>query len=75
VYVLECADAKMYTGYTNELDRRMQEHEQGIIHYTKTRLPIRLAMYLVFDEKQVALDFEQYLKSGSGRAFAQKRFR
>jgi len=73
--VLECADGKMYTGYTNELDRRMQEHERGVIQYTKTRLPIRLAMYVVFDEKQVALDFEQYLKSGSGRAFAQKRFR
>jgi putative endonuclease len=41
--------------------------------YTKYRLPIELISYTVFRDKYKAYEFERYLKSGSGKAFAQKR--
>jgi putative endonuclease len=43
VYILECADKSLYTGITNDLDRRMAEHEAGKgAKYTKGRGPFRL---------------------------------
>ena len=43
VYMLECADKTLYTGITNNLDRRMAEHEAGKgARYTKGRSPFRL---------------------------------
>ena len=43
VYILECADKTLYTGITNNLDRRMAEHEAGKgAKYTKGRGPFRL---------------------------------
>ncbi len=43
VYMLECADKSLYTGITNDLDRRMAEHEAGKgAKYTKGRGPFRL---------------------------------
>jgi putative endonuclease len=43
VYMLECADKSLYTGITNNLDRRMAEHEAGKgAKYTKGRGPLRL---------------------------------
>ena len=43
VYMLECADKTLYTGITNNLDRRMAEHEAGKgAKYTKGRGPFRL---------------------------------
>jgi putative endonuclease len=43
VYILECADKSLYTGITNDLDRRMAEHEAGQgAKYTKGRGPFRL---------------------------------
>jgi putative endonuclease len=43
VYILECADTSLYTGITNDLDRRMAEHEAGKgAKYTKGRGPFRL---------------------------------
>jgi putative endonuclease len=43
VYILECADKTLYTGITNDLDRRMAEHAAGKgARYTKGRGPFRL---------------------------------
>ena len=43
VYLLRCADGSLYTGWTVDVDRRLQAHRNGASRYTRTRLPIELA--------------------------------
>jgi putative endonuclease len=46
MYILECADGSLYTGSTNDLERRLWEHENGQgANYTRSRLPIKLVYY------------------------------
>jgi putative endonuclease len=46
MYILECADGSLYTGSTNDLERRLWEHENGQgANYTKSRLPVELVYY------------------------------
>ncbi|MCG8576662.1 MAG: GIY-YIG nuclease family protein [Flavobacteriales bacterium] len=73
VYLLKCKDETIYTGCTNNLDNRLKRHQKGEVHYTKSRLPIELVTYVCFTDKYKAYNFEKYLKSGSGKAFANKR--
>jgi len=46
---------------------------KGEVGYTSSRLPIELVTYIAFTDKYKAFNFEKYLKSGSGKAFANKR--
>ena len=73
VYILKCVDGTFYTGCTNNLDDRMRRHNNKEVLYTSTRLPFELVTYVVFSDKYKAYNFEKYLKSGSGKAFAFKR--
>ena len=73
VYILKCSDSSCYTGFTSNLKERISRHNKGENTYTKERLPIKLITYTAFLDKYKAIDFEKYLKSGSGKAFAQKR--
>lgn len=73
VYLLKCSDGTYYTGCTNNLDDRMKRHNRKEILYTSTRLPFELITHIVFTDKYKAYNFEKYLKSGSGKAFAFKR--
>jgi predicted GIY-YIG superfamily endonuclease len=52
----------------------MERHQKGQVEFTKSRLPVVLFVYTAFADKYKAFFFEKYLKSGSGRAFANKRF-
>ena len=74
VYILKCADNTYYTGHTSDLDERIKRHNKGENTYTKDRLPVTLVYYSAFNNKYKAYEFEKYLKSGSGKAFAKKRF-
>ncbi|MBL4655814.1 MAG: GIY-YIG nuclease family protein [Bacteroidia bacterium] len=74
VYLLKCNDGTIYTGCTNDPDDRKHRHSKGEINYTRSRLPVELITYIVFSDKYKAYEFERYLKSGSGKAFAKKRF-
>ncbi len=74
VYILKCADNSYYTGCTSDLDDRINRHLKGENTYTKDRLPVTLVYYSAFNNKYKAYHFERYLKSGSGKAFARKRF-
>ncbi len=67
-------DGKRYIGYTEDLRRRLADHNSGKNISTAPHRPWRLRTYLAFSEKGQAVDFERYLKSGSGHAFARKRF-
>ena len=73
VYILKCSDNTYYTGHTSNLDERLKRHNKGENNYTKPRRPVVLVTYLAFVDKYKAFEFEKYLKSGSGKAFAIKR--
>jgi predicted GIY-YIG superfamily endonuclease len=62
-----------YTGATADLKRRLADHNAGKSTHTAKFTPWKLAWYCAFPDKHKALDFEKYLKSHSGRAFAMKR--
>ena len=63
-----------YVGITNSLPDRIKKHnEGGSVHTAKYR-PWELIMFLGFKNEKSALAFEKYLKTGSGNAFANKRF-
>ena len=73
VYILKCSDNTTYTGCTSNLDDRLNRHNRGSVPATKSRRPIELITYIVFSDKYKAFAFEKYLKTGSGRAFLNKR--
>lgn len=73
-YILKSSKSgKSYTGWTTDLKRRFQEHNSGQSFATKPYLPWKLVYYCAFETEKLAKDFELYLKSGSGKAFANKR--
>jgi len=74
VYLLRCSDGRIYTGCTSNIEERLKRHPSKQVSYTKTRLPVELVTYIAFSDKYKAYNFEKYLKSGSGKAFSNKRF-
>ena len=74
VYLLKCSDNTTYTGCTQNLEERLLRHQTKQVLYTSTRLPVKLITYIAFSDKYKAFEFEKYLKSGSGKAFSNKRF-
>jgi putative endonuclease len=76
VYILqsEIDEKRFYTGFTEDLDSRLKSHNSGKSYHTSKYRPWRVKTAIVFDDQQKALDFEKYLKSPSGHAFAKKRF-
>jgi putative endonuclease len=67
VYILECADGFYYTGVTNSLDRRIDEHNEGIDpkSYTYKRRPVVLKYWLRFTNIEKAIEWEKQLKGWS----------
>jgi putative endonuclease len=65
---------KRYVGYTTDFKDRLATHNSGGSVYIKDDRPWELVLCLCFVNKERAKQFEKYLKSGSGNAFAQKRF-
>ena len=56
IYILECADGTYYTGYTTDLDRRLDAHNKGKgAKYTRVRRPVRRLYEEVFPSKQEAM--------------------
>ncbi|MBN2672928.1 MAG: GIY-YIG nuclease family protein [Deltaproteobacteria bacterium] len=75
VYLLRSRDwpEQKYVGVTSDFERRLMEHNLGSVTATYKFRPWRCEVKIWFDAPHKAEQFEQYLKSGSGRAFAQKR--
>jgi putative endonuclease len=67
VYILKCSDDSYYTGVTNNLENRIDQHNQGInvYCYTFTRRPLKLVFYEIFDGSAKAIAFEKKLKGWS----------
>ena len=62
-----------YVGATSDLEERLRTHNGGGPPHTSKYMPWELVTYVCFTDDQRALEFERYLKSGSGQAFANKR--
>jgi len=63
VYIVECNDGSFYTGITNNIDRRLQEHNDGqASRYTRSRRPVRLRYRETCDSRSSALLRECALK-------------
>ncbi|PIQ75893.1 excinuclease ABC subunit C [Candidatus Peregrinibacteria bacterium CG10_big_fil_rev_8_21_14_0_10_49_24] len=73
VYSLESADCQhWYVGLTDDVHRRLAEHNAGKSMYTNKHRPWKISSYTAFHDRKRAQEFERYLKSHSGRAFAMK---
>ncbi|MFZ0826297.1 MAG: GIY-YIG nuclease family protein [Verrucomicrobiia bacterium] len=59
-------------GFTEDLQDRLKTHNAGPVPHTIKFRPWRIKTAIAFTEHQHAIDFERYLKTGSGRAFAKK---
>jgi putative endonuclease len=77
VYLLESIEhpTEYYIGCTDDLRARFAAHNAGRSPHTAKYRPWRLVTYIAFSNERKAIDFESYLKSASGRAFANKRLR
>ena len=75
VYSLESVDGNhWYVGVTNDVERRLSEHNAGKCIHTNKFKPWTLRTYTAFVERKRAEEFEKYLKSHSGRAFSKRHF-
>jgi predicted GIY-YIG superfamily endonuclease len=74
VYLLQsqAQPNQRYIGLSSDLKRRMADHNAGRSPHTSKYRPWTLTTYLAFNEKTRAAAFESYLKTGSGRAFANR---
>ena len=76
VYLIrsEAFPERRYIGFTTDLKKRIAAHNTGGSVHTSKYKPWKLVSYHSFVEKRRAKEFEHYLKTGSGKAFANKRF-
>lgn len=72
VYILKLSNDDYYVGYSNDLKQRITVHDQGKCSATANYGPIKLVWYCCFKDKQKALDFETYLKKGTGHSFRKR---
>jgi len=62
-YIVECGDGSLYTGWTNNLEKRIQAHNAGKgAKYTKSRLPVKLVYSETFATKEEAMRREYQIK-------------
>ena len=74
VYFLQLKNGDIYVGSTDDLRRRVADHNKGFAVSTKPFIPATLRSYIAVETEPKARGLERYFKSGSGKAFAKKRF-
>ena len=66
VYMVHCADQTFYVGHSDNLERRIAQHEAGVTPgYTQTRLPVKLVWHEYFATRMEALEAERKIKGWS----------
>ncbi|MGG6896974.1 GIY-YIG nuclease family protein [Rhizobium sp. BR 315] len=75
VYILQSRDFpdRHYVGVTGDLKARLAKYNAREVYHTSKYTPWSIKTYIAFSDETQAFEFEKYLKSGSGRAFAKKR--
>ena len=62
-YIVKCSDGTFYTGWTNNLEKRLRDHNAGKgAKYTKSRRPVELVYYETFSQKEDAMRREYAIK-------------
>ena len=62
-YIVRCSDGSLYTGWTNDLEKRIRAHNEGKgAKYTKSRRPVELVYYEAFEKKEEAMSREWVIK-------------
>ena len=62
-YIVRCSDGSLYTGWTNDLEKRIKAHNEGKgAKYTKSRRPVELVYYEAFEKKEEAMSREWAIK-------------
>jgi predicted GIY-YIG superfamily endonuclease len=76
VYIIQSINFpdKFYIGFTDDLKRRLKQHNNEHSGHTNKYRPWRIKDYFAIDDEQKAKDFEKYLKSQCGREFIKKHF-
>ena len=73
-YVLKSLkDDKLYIGFSNNLQKRLLEHNKGLVEATKSRCPLKLVYYEACLGKEKAVEREKTLKTGFGREYLKRR--
>ena len=73
-YVLKSEkDGKLDVGWKNDLQKRLAEHNKGLVESTIGRKPLRLMYYEACKNKKKAIKREKYFKTGFGRRFLKNR--
>jgi predicted GIY-YIG superfamily endonuclease len=62
-----------YIGSTNNLERRLGEHNSGFVQSTKAYIPLEIVAYIAVKTEKRARELEKYFKTGSGKAILKKR--
>lgn len=74
VYVLKSTVKDfIYIGFTNNLQRRLVEHNNGEVQSTKAYKPLVIVAYVAVPKEKKARELEKYFKTGSGKAILIKR--
>lgn len=74
IYILQSKkDKQFYTGYTNDLDNRLSEHNLGKVISTRNRLPVELVYFEGCLNQQDATHREKYLKTAWGKRYIKAR--
>ena len=75
VYILqsESESERFYVGLTDDLRDRLHRHNAGEVPHTAKFRPWHIKTAIAFTHRERAVQFERYLKTASGRAFAKKR--
>lgn len=75
VYFLQLVNGDIYKGLTDNIERRLTEHNSGKVASTKIYLPCTLIGYEVYTLKSDALRREQFLKTTEGRRLFRQQYR
>ncbi|MCP9450542.1 MAG: DUF1156 domain-containing protein [Nitrospira sp.] len=74
IYVLKCSDDSFYIGQTEDIARRLKQHESGEVSWTANRLPVEIIHWEQFDSREAAVRREQDLKTGFGRKWLKREY-
>ncbi|MDR7551053.1 MAG: DUF1156 domain-containing protein, partial [Armatimonadota bacterium] len=74
VYVLKCNDDSFYIGQTDDVPRRLEDHQQGRVQWTRNRQPVQLIHWEEFDSREDAVKREKDLKTGFGRKWLKREY-
>jgi len=63
VYMLKCRDNSLYTGYTNNIEKRLKKHNEGVASkYTRSRLPVEVVYHEEYENRGKAMSREANIK-------------